>query len=48
MCFFIRKRMCGFIFAYRRLKQCSPTLISFAFTLNVFFSPNKDEKECFA
>lgn len=48
MCFFIKKRIRGFIFAYKRLKQRNPTLISFAFTLNVFFSPNKEEKECFA
>lgn len=45
--FFCRKRVCGFIFAYKRQKQCIPTLIIFVFTLNVFFSPNKEGKECF-
>lgn len=46
--FFIRKRICGLIVAYKRQKQCIPTLIIFVFTLNVFFSPNKEGMECFA
>lgn len=30
------------------MKECVPILIISAFILNVFFSPNKEGKECFA